>query len=74
MYLPLEPKKKIIMHTQAISSHKFFAPRVVPAKSVIDISMASLLASVKIIFFETAIHFYYPVLNKFFKFWPFRST
>ena len=50
---------------------------VVPAKSVIDISMASLLASIKIIFVETAIPFfliYYPVLNIFFKFWPFRST
>ena len=58
MYLPLEPKKKIIMHTQAISSHKFFAPRVVPAKSVIDISVASLLASIKIIFIETAIPFF----------------
>jgi len=30
----------------------------VPAKSVIDISMASLLASIKIIFFETAIPFF----------------
>jgi len=31
---------------------------VVPAKSVIDISMTSLLASIKIIFFETAIPFF----------------
>jgi len=31
---------------------------VVPAKSVIDISMASLLASIKIIFVETAIPFF----------------
>jgi len=31
--------------------------QVVPAKSVIDISMASLLASIKIIFIETAIPF-----------------
>jgi len=32
--------------------------KVVPAKSVIDISMASLLASIKIIFVETAIPFF----------------
>jgi len=31
---------------------------VVPAKSVMDISMASLLASVKLIFVETAIPFF----------------
>jgi len=31
---------------------------VVPAKSVIDFSMASLLASIKIIFVETAIPFF----------------
>jgi len=36
-----------------LSHHK-----VVPAKSVIDISMASLLASIKIIFVETAIPFF----------------
>jgi len=36
-----------------LSHHK-----VVPAKSVIDLSMASLLASIKIIFVETAIAFF----------------
>jgi hypothetical protein len=36
-----------------LSRHK-----VVPAKSVTDISMASLLASIKIIFVETAIPFF----------------
>jgi len=36
-----------------LSDHEF-----VPAKSVIDISMASFLASIKIIFIETAIPFF----------------
>jgi len=45
-------------HTQAISSHKSFAPWNCSSKSEVDISMASLLASVKIIFVETAIPFF----------------
>jgi len=46
------------MHTEAFLLINLLHHKVVPAKSVIDISMASLLASIKIIFIETAIPFF----------------
>jgi hypothetical protein len=45
-------------HTQVIFLIKISHHEIIPTKSVIDISMSSLLAAIKIIFVQTAIPFF----------------